>query len=90
MMGPDFVQGEGMYEVAERFYVEFVPEVRELIAEGRRHGKTAAANEVEAMLTSTLNSELHRWSIGKMSPEEKAERLKAMQEFQKRYAGETP
>ena len=30
MMGPDFVQWHGFFEVAERFYNEFIPEVREL------------------------------------------------------------
>ncbi|NIR47864.1 hydroxylamine oxidoreductase [candidate division KSB1 bacterium] len=88
MMGPDFTQWHGMYEVADRFYTEFVPEVRELIDEAKAHGRTTAAREVESMLNETLNSELHKWYLGKMSPEEKAARQKALEEFKDRYAGE--
>lgn len=87
MMGPDYTQWHGMFEVADRFYTEFVPEVRELIAEGKAHGKAGAARQVEAVLNETLNSEMHKWFIGKSSPEEKAARLKQMEEFNKRYAG---
>ncbi|MBN1401420.1 MAG: hypothetical protein JXA74_11325, partial [Anaerolineae bacterium] len=31
MMGPDYVQWHGFYEVAERFYIEFVPEAEALL-----------------------------------------------------------
>jgi hypothetical protein len=87
MMGPDFTQWHGMFEVGDRFYTEFVPEVREVVAEGKRHGKAAAAAEVERLLNEVLSSELHKWYEGKMSPEEKAARKKAQEEFKKRYVG---
>ncbi len=87
MMGPDYTQWHGMYEVADRFYAEFVPEVRELIAEGRSHGKGTAAGQVEALLNDILNSDLHKWYLGKMGTEEKAAREKAQAEFKQRYAG---
>ncbi len=88
MMGPDYTQWHGMYEVADRFYMEFVPEVKELIVHGKAHGKASAAREVEKMLNEILNSELHKWFLGKMSSSEKAARQKAKNEFKKRYAGE--
>ncbi|MFQ5606098.1 MAG: multiheme c-type cytochrome [bacterium] len=88
MMGPDFTQWHGMYEVAERFYVEFVPEVKNLIARGKTHGKASGARQVESLLNKILNSDLHKWYLGKMSPQEKAARAKAQKEFKKRYAGE--
>ncbi len=88
MMGPDFTQWHGMYEVAERFYMEFVPEVRHLIAEAKTKGKGAAARQVETLLNQTLRSDLHKWFLGEMSPEERAARQKALEEFKKRYAGE--
>ncbi len=87
MMGPDYTQWHGMFEVGDRFYMEFVPEVREVIEEGKKHGKAAAAAEVEKMLNEILNSEMHQWSLGKMSPEEKAARKQAQEEFKKRYVG---
>jgi hypothetical protein len=30
-MGPDYVQWHGFYEVADRFYNEFLPEAEELL-----------------------------------------------------------
>ncbi len=86
MMGPDYTQWHGFYEVAHRFYIEFVPQLREVIAEARRHGKGAAAASVEARLNEILNSPMHRWSQGKMSAGELAARKKAADEFKKRYA----
>lgn len=86
MMGPDFTQWHGMYEVADRFYMEFVPEVRELVAHGKAHEKATAAKEVETMLNEILNSDLHKWFLGKMNPKEQAARKKAAAEFKKRYA----
>ena len=49
MMGPDYTQWHGMFEVAERFYQEFVPELREVIERGKRTGKGAGARKVESM-----------------------------------------
>ena len=71
-----------------RFYVHFVPQVHELIAEGRAHGNAGGARQVEALLDETLNSELHQWFLGRMSAEEKARRDADRQEFLQRYAGE--
>lgn len=88
MMGPDYTQWHGMYEVAERFYVEFVSEVRHLIAEGRSHGKAAGAAQVETLLNSVLNSDLHKWYLGRMSADEKTRREKEQAEFKQRYAGD--
>jgi hypothetical protein len=86
MMGPDYTQWHGFYEVAHRFYMEFVPQLREVIEEGRRHGKGAGASRVEARLNEIMNSPMHRWSQGKMSAGELAARKKAAEEFKKRYA----
>jgi len=86
MMGPDYTQWHGLYEVAERFYQEFVPELREVIAEGRRRGKTVAASQAAAKLDEVLNRPEHRWFIGKMSEDERAARTRASEEFKKRYA----
>jgi len=45
MMGPDYVQWHGFYEVAERFYMEFVPEAEHLLP-----GVTAPFLEAEEHL----------------------------------------
>ena len=88
MMGPDYTQWHGFFEVAHRFYMEFVPQMRELIHEGERAGgsKATAARRLNARLDEVLNSEQHRWFLGKMSPGELAARKAASEEFKKRYA----
>jgi hypothetical protein len=86
MMGPDYTQWHGNFEVADRFYMELVPEIEELIAEGKKHGKTAQANKVQALLDEILNSEMHKWFLGKSDPAEVAKRKAASAEFRKRYS----
>ncbi len=88
MMGPDYTQWHGFYEVAERWYMEFIPQTRELCDEAIKHGSVSerqAAREVLAELDKILNREEHEWFIGKMSDEEKARRKAASAEFKKRY-----
>jgi hypothetical protein len=85
MMGPDYTQWHGNFEVADRFYTEFVPEVKELINHWKSYGKSREALEAEQLLNDILNSEMHRWSLGKMDPEELAKRKKAAEEFRQRY-----
>jgi hypothetical protein len=49
MMGPDFVQWHGMYEVAKNFYTRFLPE-----AEALDPGVTK----------NVRDSEMHSWTKG--------------------------
>lgn len=72
MMGPDYTQWHGFYEVAKHFYSKFLPEADEL-ARGVPSAQTAI-KEVKDM-------DQHRWIRG-MSPEERA-RIKTF--YQKRY-----
>ena len=88
MMGPDYTQWHGNYEVAHRFYMEFIPQLREVLEKGLKSddpAKVEAAKQVQAELDLVLNSENHRWFIGKMTPEERDARKKASEEFKKRY-----
>jgi len=88
MMGPDYTQWHGNFEVADRFYMEMVPEVEELIDEARSQGETAQARNVENLLDEILNGEMHKWFLGKQSPEELERRKQAAAEFRKRYSEE--
>jgi len=88
MMGPDYTQWHGNFEVADRFYMEFVPEVKELVEHWKSHGKSSAANSLEASLNDILNSELHQWFLGKMDPEEAQKRKDAAEEFRQRYSSD--
>lgn len=85
MMAPDYTQWHGNFEVAERFYTEFVPEVKELIEHAKKDGKKESAEKVEKLLTETLESEMHMWSIGKINPEELKKRKEAAKSFRERY-----
>ena len=88
MMGPDYTHWHGTYEVAQHFYVKFIPELEHLIEKGRASGDAAkleAAEALQALLDKTLESEDHRWYIGKMDPAEKAAREAAAAEFKARY-----
>lgn len=68
MFAPDYAHWEGMYEVAHRFYMEMVPEVREAIEKARHAGNAAGADAVQAVLDEILASELHRWFQGGEPP----------------------
>lgn len=53
MMGADYTQWHGNYEVAHRFYMEFVPQLKEVlkrVAESGDAAKVAAAKNVAAEL----------------------------------------
>ncbi|MEM7049429.1 MAG: multiheme c-type cytochrome [Acidobacteriota bacterium] len=61
MMAPDYTHWHGMYEVAERFYMELIPQARELTEEGRGHGKGAGAAVVEGLISDILERPEHAW-----------------------------
>ncbi|MFQ5672548.1 MAG: multiheme c-type cytochrome [Nitrospinales bacterium] len=87
MMAPDYTQWHGFFEVAKRFYIHFVPETREACEKAiRKGGKAAAtARAVLKELDKILNTDEHRWFLGKMPAEEKKRRKAAAAEFKKRY-----
>ena len=88
MMGPDFTHWHGTYELARNFYVEYIPELEELV-EKHLHSenaqKVAAAKTLQAKINEVLNGDNHKWFLGKMDPAEKARRKQAAAEFKKRY-----
>ena len=89
MMGPDYVQWHGNYEVARRFYSEFIPQLREILQKASTSGdkaKITSSLKVQTELDKILNSEDHRWFLGKMTPAEIEARKKASEEFRRRYA----
>lgn len=87
MMAPDYVQWHGFYEVAERFYMEMIPEVREIIAhaKGEEGKKKQSAAKVQKLLDEILHSKDHRWFIGQMPAEENTRRKKALEKFKNRH-----
>ena len=61
MMAPDYTHWHGMYEVAERFYEELIPQARELAAQARAGGQTAQAQAVTDVIDGILAREEHAW-----------------------------
>jgi hypothetical protein len=76
MQGPDYTQWHGFFEVAERFYFDFLPKAREA-----GHGDAVVAR----VIREVLDSPEHAWKKG-MTPEERA-RIDAF--YKERYGLES-
>jgi hypothetical protein len=77
MQGPDYTQWHGFFEVAERFYFDFLPKAKEA---------SRGDPEVAKVIQAILNSPEHAWKKG-MSPEERA-RIDAF--YKERYGTKMP
>ena len=89
MMGPDYTHWHGTYEIAQHFYTDYIPELEELAEKNLNSedpDRVKAAEALKAKIEEVLNSDDHKWFIGKMDPEEAARRAKAAADFKKRYA----
>lgn len=85
MMAPDYAHWHGMFEVAERFYMELIPEARELADHARRDGKAGAASAVEAVITEILARPEHAWFEG--GAEAKVEQIRRQMELRYGQSG---
>ncbi len=61
MMAPDYAHWHGMFEVADRFYIQLVPQARSIAAQARAHGKAKAATAVEQVISGILARPEHAW-----------------------------
>ena len=61
MNAPDYTHWHGMYEVADRFYNEYIPEVREITKAAREAGKVDQAAAVDAVVDEILRRPEHQW-----------------------------
>ena len=61
MMAPDYAHWHGMYEVAERFYQELIPQAREIAHEAEEHGKVEQAKAVLDLIDELLARPEHEW-----------------------------
>ena len=85
MMAPDYVQWHGMYEVAERFYIELIPQFNEAVDHGEK-ANPEGAKRARALLKEILDRAEHLWFTGNEPESVKAARKAAQAEFQKRYS----
>ena len=61
MMAPDYAHWHGMYEVAERFYQELIPQAREIAHQAEEAGQTVEAEAVRKVIEDLLNRPEHTW-----------------------------
>ena len=81
MMAPDYTHWHGMYEVAERFYMELIPQARELVEHGKEVGLASEAARVEAGIDEILARPEHSWFED--GAEDQAEQIR--EEMERRY-----
>jgi hypothetical protein len=61
MMAPDYAHWHGMYEVAERFYQELVPQAREIAHHAADNGEADKAQAVNTVIDDILARPEHEW-----------------------------
>ncbi len=61
MMAPDYSHWHGMYEVAERFYVHYIPQAREIAHHAKENGKAEAGDAVLKLIDEILARPEHQW-----------------------------
>ena len=61
MMAPDYTHWHGMYEVAERFYMELIPQALEIADHAGETGKGAQARAVRTVVDDILARPEHAW-----------------------------
>ncbi|MBA5248117.1 Hydroxylamine oxidoreductase (Fragment) [hydrothermal vent metagenome] len=88
MMGPDITHWHGTYEIAKNFYTHLIPELEHLIEKGEAsydEGKQAAAKHLQATLDRILNTDNHKWYLGKMSAKQQEIRRQATESFKAQF-----
>ena len=58
---PDYAHWHGMFEVAERFYQELIPQAREIAQHAEEEGKTDEAKAVRDVIQNILDRPEHEW-----------------------------
>jgi len=61
MMAPDYAHWHGMYEVAERFYIQLIPQAREIAEHAAENGEQEKADAVNAVIDEILARPEHAW-----------------------------
>ena len=61
MMAPDYTHWHGMYEVAERFYMELIPQAREIAEHPAAAGESSAAQAIDQVIDEILARPEHVW-----------------------------
>lgn len=68
MMAPDYSHWHGTFEVAERFYMELIPQARELLEHAEKAGKVEQSNLVRKVIDEILARPEHQWQSAAEKP----------------------
>ncbi len=71
MMAPDYAHWHGMYEVAERFYMQLVPQAREIAEHAGEAGKRSQATAVLNVIDGIMSRSEHVWQQNASSGEKR-------------------
>lgn len=61
MMAPDYAQWHGMFEVAEGFQMEFIPQAREIAEHAKEEGTIDEFDDVDKIVNEILDRPEHKW-----------------------------
>lgn len=61
MMAPDYAHWHGTFEVAERFYMQLIPQAREIANHAEESDKKAEADAVRKVIDEVLARPEHQW-----------------------------
>lgn len=64
MMAPDYTHWHGMFEVAERWYMQFIPQAREVVHKAELAGKKVEAATVSKVIEEIMSRPEHAWQNG--------------------------
>lgn len=67
MMAPDYAHWHGMYEVAERFYMELIPQAQEIADHAEAEGMTEQAASLRAVIDEILARPEHEWFLSQQA-----------------------
>jgi hypothetical protein len=81
MMAPDYTHWHGMFEVAELFYMELIPQSLEAIEHARETGNRGGADRAEQVVREILGRPEHAWF--EQGAEDQAEQIR--QQMAERY-----
>jgi hydroxylamine dehydrogenase len=70
MMAPDYAHWHGMFEVAERFYKEMIPQAREITRHAAESGQEEQAKAVDKVIDEILARPEHQWQAAAKKPPE--------------------
>lgn len=89
MQAPDYVQWHGLFEVAERFYSQMVPQYLEVVEKAEHKGNVEGAKRARSVLDDILSRPEHAWFTGNEPEEVKRARKAAQDAFKARYLDES-